>query len=51
MEDRTGLDLDKAFLKLAVEQGAKDVAQYFVEKGVVPDVATLRLLEGAATVS
>lgn len=53
LEDRIGpeLDLDVNFLKLAVSSGARDIAQYFVERGVVPDVATLKLLNGASTLS
>ncbi|KZV97755.1 hypothetical protein EXIGLDRAFT_764116 [Exidia glandulosa HHB12029] len=50
LEDRIKPELDIGFLKLAVSCGARDIAQYFVDKGVVPDIATLKLLQGGSSV-
>lgn len=46
LEDRIRPELDIGFLKVAVSCGAHDIAQYFLDKGVVPDIPTLKLLQG-----
>ncbi|KAH7108573.1 hypothetical protein BKA62DRAFT_740204 [Auriculariales sp. MPI-PUGE-AT-0066] len=48
LEDR--VDVDTEFLRLAVKRRAVDIAEYFVDKGVVPDMDTLRLLGGRSSI-